>query len=52
MSIVRLSGVQREIGTFVILDHVGGSIALGDRVGLVGPPGAGKPPLLRIIATR
>ena len=50
MSIVRLSGVQREIGTFVILDHVGGSIALGDRVGLVGPNGAGKTTLLRIIA--
>ena len=50
MSIVRISGVVREIGTFVILDHVEGSIALGDRVGLVGPNGAGKTTLLRIVA--
>jgi ATP-binding cassette subfamily F protein 3 len=50
MSIVRLAGVHREIGTFVILDHVEGSIALGDRVGLVGPNGAGKTTLMRIVA--
>ena len=49
MSIVRLDGVVREIGTFVILDHVDGAIALGDRVGLVGPNGAGKTTLLRIV---
>ena len=50
MSIVRLSGVVREIGTFVILDHIDASIALGDRVGLVGPNGAGKTTLLRLVA--
>ncbi len=50
MSIVRLAGVVREIGTFVILDHVEGAIALGDRVGLVGPNGAGKTTLMRIVA--
>jgi ATP-binding cassette subfamily F protein 3 len=50
MSIVRLSGVVREIGTFVILDHVDAAIAMGDRVGLVGPNGAGKTTLLRIVA--
>src|SRR5215218_2067542 len=49
MSIVRLSAVVREIGSFVILDQVDGSIALGDRVGLVGPNGAGKTTLLRIV---
>ena len=49
MSIVRLAGVVREIGTFVILDHVEGAIALGDRVGLVGPNGAGKTTILRAI---
>ena len=50
MSILRLSGVRREIGTFVILDGIDASIALGDRVGLVGPNGAGKTTLLRIAA--
>ncbi len=50
MSILRLSGVVREIGSFVILDRIEASIALGDRVGLVGPNGAGKTTLLRIAA--
>ncbi|HEX8941271.1 MAG TPA: ABC-F family ATP-binding cassette domain-containing protein [Candidatus Limnocylindrales bacterium] len=50
MSLVRLSGVVREIGTLVILDHVDAAVALGDRVGLVGPNGAGKTTLLRIVA--
>ena len=50
MSILRLDGVRREIGTFVILDSVSGSIARGERVGLVGPNGAGKTTLLRILA--
>src|SRR2546428_230665 len=50
MSILRLSGVVREIGTFVILDQINASIALGDRIGLVGPNGGGKTTLLRIAA--
>jgi ATP-binding cassette, subfamily F, member 3 len=50
MSLVRLSGVTREVGTFVILDAVDASIALGDRIGLVGPNGAGKTTLLRLVA--
>ncbi|MEW5992683.1 MAG: ABC-F family ATP-binding cassette domain-containing protein [Chloroflexota bacterium] len=50
MSILRLSAVTREIGTFVILDAVDAAIALGDRIGLVGPNGAGKTTLLRIAA--
>jgi ATP-binding cassette subfamily F protein 3 len=50
VSIARLEGVVREVGTFVILDHVGAAIALGDRVGLVGPNGAGKTTLLRLLA--
>jgi len=50
MSILRLTGVRREVGTFVILDGLDGSIALGDRIGLVGPNGAGKTTLLRIAA--
>ncbi len=50
MSILRLAGVGREIGTFVILDGIDGAIALGDRIGLVGPNGAGKTTLLRIAA--
>jgi ATP-binding cassette, subfamily F, member 3 len=50
MSILRLEGVSREVGTFVILDHVTAAIAAGDRVGLVGPNGAGKTTLLRIAA--
>src|SRR6266540_1163643 len=50
MSILRLSGVRREVGTLVILDDVSAAIALGDRIGLVGPNGAGKTTLLRIAA--
>ncbi|HET7182093.1 MAG TPA: ABC-F family ATP-binding cassette domain-containing protein, partial [Candidatus Limnocylindrales bacterium] len=48
MSILRLEGVHREVGTFVILDRIDAAIAIGDRVGLVGPNGAGKTTLLRI----
>src|SRR6185503_16540067 len=50
MSILRLEGIHREVGTFVILDHLDAAIALGDRIGLVGPNGAGKTTLLRIAA--
>src|SRR5262245_50810785 len=50
MSILRLEGVTREVGKFVILDGITASIAAGDRVGLVGPNGAGKTTLLRIAA--
>ena len=50
MSIVRLQGVVREVGDFVILDHVEAAIAAGDRIGLVGPNGAGKTTLLRLVA--
>ncbi len=50
MSILRLAGVTREVGTFVILDGIDAAIALGDRIGLVGPNGAGKTTLLRLAA--
>ena len=50
MSILRLEGISREIGSFVILETVNAALALGDRVGLVGPNGAGKTTLLRIAA--
>jgi ATP-binding cassette subfamily F protein 3 len=50
MSLLRLAGVSREVGDFVILDGVSAAIAAGDRVGLVGPNGAGKTTLLRILA--
>ncbi|MHB8460355.1 MAG: ABC-F family ATP-binding cassette domain-containing protein [Candidatus Limnocylindrales bacterium] len=50
MSLLRLSAVGREIGTFTILDEVSAAIAVGDRIGLVGPNGAGKTTLLRIAA--
>jgi len=52
MSLVRLDGVTREIGTFVILDGITGALAPGERVGLVGPNGAGKTTLLRIVSGR
>jgi ATP-binding cassette subfamily F protein 3 len=52
VSILRFTGVTREIGTFVILDSIDASIALGDRIGLVGPNGAGKTTLLRLAAGR
>ncbi len=48
MAILRLAGVRREIGTFVILDSISAAIAHGDRIGLVGANGAGKTTLLRI----
>ncbi|HEY7024970.1 MAG TPA: ABC-F family ATP-binding cassette domain-containing protein [Candidatus Limnocylindrales bacterium] len=50
MAILRLVGVRREIGTFVILDSVSAAIAHGDKTGLVGANGAGKTTLLRIAA--
>ena len=50
MSILRVSGVTREVGTFVILEGIDVALALDDRVGLVGPNGAGKTTLLRIAA--
>ena len=50
MSILRLNGVRREIGDFVILDSISAALARGERVGLVGANGAGKTTLLRIIA--
>jgi len=52
VSILRLDAVRREIGDFVILDSVSGSIARGERVGLVGANGAGKTTLLRIVSGR
>jgi ATP-binding cassette subfamily F protein 3 len=50
MSVVRLDGVTREIGTFVILDGITAAIAPGERIGLVGPNGAGKTTLLRLVS--
>ncbi len=50
MSIIRLDGVVREVGDFVILDQVQASMAAGDHIGLVGPNGAGKTTLLRLVA--
>jgi ABC-2 type transport system ATP-binding protein len=47
MSLLRLDGVRREIGTLVILDSVSASLAHGERVGLVGANGAGKTTLLK-----
>ena len=52
MSIVRIEGVRREIGDFVILDSVNAALARGERVGLVGANGAGKTTLLKIVAGR
>jgi len=52
VSILRLDAIRREIGDFVILDSVSGSIARGERVGLVGANGAGKTTLLRIVTGR
>ena len=52
MAILRFDAVRREIGDFVILDSLSGSIARGERVGLVGANGAGKTTLLRIISGR
>ena len=40
MSLIRLEGVVREIGTFVILDQVTAAIAPGEQVWLVRPGAA------------
>jgi len=50
MSLLRLAGVRREIGSLVILDSVSAAIAQGEHIGLVGVNGAGKTTLLRIMA--
>jgi ATP-binding cassette subfamily F protein 3 len=50
MSLLRLAGVRREIGTLVILDSVSAAIAQGEHIGLVGVNGAGKTSLLRVMA--
>jgi ATP-binding cassette subfamily F protein 3 len=50
MSILRLQGVRRELGSVAILDGVDVALAAGERVGLVGPNGAGKTTLLRLCA--
>jgi len=50
MSILRLEGVVREVGDFVILDRVDAVVSAGDRIGLVGPNGAGKTTLMRLIS--
>jgi ATP-binding cassette subfamily F protein 3 len=50
MSVLRLDGVRREIGDFVILDSVTAALARGERAGLVGGNGAGKTTLLEIVA--
>ena len=52
MSLVRLEGVVREIGTFVILDRIDAAIAPGERIGLVGPNGAGKTTLVDALLGR
>ena len=50
MAILRLTGIRREIGTFVILDSINAAIAHGDRIGMVGANGAGKTTLMRLAA--
>ncbi len=50
MSLLRLRGVRRELGSVAILDTVDVALAAGERVGLVGPNGAGKTTLLRLCA--
>jgi ATP-binding cassette, subfamily F, member 3 len=50
VSLLRFERVTREIGTLVILDEVSAAVALGDRIGLVGPNGSGKTTLFRLAA--
>ena len=50
MSILRLVGVTREVGTLLILEAVDAAVPAGARIGLVGPNGAGKTTLLRLAA--
>jgi ATP-binding cassette subfamily F protein 3 len=50
VSLLRLAGVRREVGTLVILDSISAAIADGEHIGLVGANGAGKTSLLRVIA--
>ncbi len=50
MSILRLRGVRRELAAVPVLEAVEVALALGERVGLVGPNGVGKTTLLRLCA--
>jgi ATP-binding cassette subfamily F protein 3 len=48
VSILRLVGVTREVGTLRILDGLDVAVPAGARIGLVGPNGAGNTTLLRL----
>ena len=47
---LQVSGLQRQFGTVVALDHFNLTVAKGELVALLGPSGCGKTTALRIIA--
>ena len=48
---IEVSGVTKRYGDLTALDHVGFNVARGEMFGLIGPDGAGKSTLYRILAT-
>ncbi|MBM4421530.1 MAG: ABC-F family ATP-binding cassette domain-containing protein, partial [Chloroflexi bacterium] len=50
MTILSVQAVSRRFRDRIVFDDVSFRLALGDRVGLVGPNGCGKTTLLRIAA--
>jgi len=48
--LLKLNGIVRRFGSFTALDGVSGVIAAGRVTGLVGPDGAGKTTLMRVMA--
>ncbi|MDE7386045.1 MAG: ABC transporter ATP-binding protein [Muribaculaceae bacterium] len=48
---INISGLSKSYGTLVALDNIELSVARGELFGLIGPDGAGKSSLYRILAT-
>src|SRR5258706_9497910 len=49
-SLLKVSGVSKHLGGFTALSEVSLAIAPGERFGLIGPNGSGKPTLINCIS--
>ena len=52
MEVVRFSGLERHYGAHEVFAGLAGVVRDGERIGLVGPNGAGNSSLVRILAGR